>query len=68
MRTPKFKKFNIEAYKPGKSKINKIKKKNFEKLEKITRIFFNERRKINKKKIIKNFSVSKIKKYNLENL
>ncbi|MEC8074265.1 MAG: 16S rRNA (adenine(1518)-N(6)/adenine(1519)-N(6))-dimethyltransferase RsmA [Pseudomonadota bacterium] len=49
-------------------KINKIKKKNFEKLEKITRIFFNERRKINKKKIIKNFSVSKIKKYNLENL
>ena len=26
MSTPKFKKFNIEAYKPGKSKINKIKK------------------------------------------
>ena len=24
MSTPKFKKFNIEAYKPGKSKINKI--------------------------------------------
>ncbi len=49
-------------------KINKIKKKNFDKLEKITRIFFNERRKINKKKIIRNFSVSKIEKYNLENL
>jgi histidinol-phosphate aminotransferase len=26
MTTPKFKKFNIEAYKPGKSKIKKIKK------------------------------------------
>ena len=26
MSTPKFKKFNIEAYKPGKSKINKINK------------------------------------------
>ena len=47
-------------------KINKIKKNNFEKLEKITRIFFNERRKKNKKKIINNFSVSQIRKYNLE--
>jgi len=47
-------------------KINKIKKNNFEKLEKITRIFFNERRKKNKKKIIKNFSSYQIKKYNLE--
>ena len=46
--------------------INKIKKNNFEKLEKITRIFFNERRKKNRKKIITNFSVSQIKKYNLE--
>ena len=26
MTTPKFKKFNIEAYKPGKSKIKKLKK------------------------------------------
>ena len=26
MTTPKFKKFNIEAYKPGKSKIRKLKK------------------------------------------
>ena len=26
MTVPKFKKFNIEAYKPGKSKINKLKK------------------------------------------
>ena len=26
MTTPKFKRFNIEAYKPGKSKINKLKK------------------------------------------
>ena len=26
MSTPKFKKFNIEAYKPGKSKIRKLKK------------------------------------------
>ena len=47
-------------------KINKIKNNSFEKLEKITKIFFNERRKKNKKKIIKNFSVSQIKKYNLE--
>ena len=47
-------------------KINKIKKDNFIKLEKITRIFFNERRKKNKKKIIKNFSDSQIKKCNLE--
>lgn len=47
-------------------KINKIKKNNFEKLEKITRIFFNERRKKNKKKITNNFSVSQIRKYNLE--
>ena len=47
-------------------KINKIKKNNFIKLEKITRIFFNERRKKNKKKIIKNFSDSQIKKCNLE--
>ena len=49
-------------------KINKIKNNSFEKLEKITKIFFNERRKKNKKKIIKNFSVSQIKKYNLEQL
>ena len=47
-------------------KNNKIKNNSFEKLEKITKIFFNERRKKNKKKIIKNFSVSQIKKYNLE--
>ena len=47
-------------------KINKIKKDNFIKLEKITRIFFNERRKNYKKKIIKNFSDSQIKKCNLE--
>ena len=49
-------------------KINKIKNNSFEKLEKITKIFFNERRKKNKKKIIKNFSVSQIRKYNLEQL
>ncbi len=49
-------------------KINKIKKGNFDKLEKITRIFFNERRKMNKKKIINNFSENKIKRYNLESL
>ena len=47
-------------------KISKIDKNNFDKLEKITRIFFNERRKKNKKKIIKNFSENHIKKYNLE--
>ena len=47
-------------------KINKIKKNNFEKLEKITRIFFNERRKKIKKKIIKNFTITQIKKFNLE--
>ena len=47
---------------------NKIKKNNFEKLEKITRIFFNERRKKNRKKILKNFSNSQIKKYDLEKL
>ena len=47
-------------------KINKLKKENFEKLQKITRIFFNERRKKNKKKIIQNFSKAQIKKYNLE--
>jgi len=49
-------------------KKNKIKKNNFEKLERITRIFFNERRKKNKKKILKNFSNDKIKKYDLERL
>jgi len=49
-------------------KKNKIKKNNFEKLERITRIFFNERRKKNKKKILKNFSNEKIKKYDLESL
>ncbi len=47
-------------------RVKKIKKNKFEKLEKITRIFFNERRKKNKNKIINNFSVSQIKKYNLE--
>ena len=47
-------------------RVKKIKKNKFKKLKKITRIFFNERRKKNKKKIINNFSVSQIKKYNLE--
>ena len=48
-------------------KINKIKKNNFEKLEKITRIFFNERRKKNKKKIIKIFLLVKLKNIILKN-
>lgn len=47
-------------------KINKIKKTKIKNLEKITKIFFNERRKINLKKIKKNFSGDQIKKWNLE--
>ena len=43
MTIPKFKKFNIEAYKPGKSKIKKLKK--------IINIFFN----IDKKYYIKSY-------------
>ena len=49
-------------------KKNKIKKKNFNKLEKLTKIFFNERRKKNKKKILKHFSNEQIIKYELEKL
>ena len=49
-------------------KVNKVKKNNFKKLEKITRIFFNERRKKNKKKIIKNFLPKHIKECDLEKL
>ncbi len=49
-------------------KINKVKKNKFDKLEALTRMFFNERRKKNKKKIIKNFTNTNIKKYNLEKL
>ena len=47
-------------------KENKIKSNNFIKLEKLTRLFFNERRKKNKKKIIKIFSGNQIIKHNLE--
>ena len=47
-------------------KENKIKSNNFTILEKLTRIFFNERRKKNKKKIIKVFSDDQILKYNLK--
>ena len=49
-------------------KINKIKRNSFKKLEKITKFFFNERRKINKKKIIQNFSIKQIEKFNLHKL
>ena len=47
-------------------KENKIKSNNFTILEKLTRIFFNERRKKNKKKIIKVFSDDQILEYNLK--
>lgn len=48
---------------------NKLKRKiNFHSLEKITNIFFNTRRKINNKKIKKNFSETVIKNNNLERL
>ena len=47
-------------------KENKIKSNNFTTLEKLTRIFFNERRKKNKKKIIKVFSDDQILEYNLK--
>lgn len=47
-------------------KNNKIKKNNFEKLEQITSIFFNERRKKNEKKFKKIFSDQLIKKYNFD--
>ena len=47
-------------------KKNKIKSENFSNLEKITLNFFNERRKINKKKIEKNFSKRLIDKWKLE--
>ena len=47
-------------------KKNKIKSNNFIILEKLTRIFFNERRKKNKKKIIKVFSDDQILEHNLE--
>jgi len=49
-------------------KIDKIKKNNFEKLEKLTKFFFSERRKKNKKKIIKYFTPNQIEKHNLEKL
>ena len=49
-------------------KKNQNKKKNFVKLEKLTKIFFNERRKKNKKKILKHFSNEQIIKYELEKL
>ena len=48
-------------------KKNKIKDKNFHKLEKITQIFFNERRKINTKKINKIFTQDQINKWKLYN-
>tara|TARA_B100001093_G_C26267716_1_gene775536 strand:- start:145 stop:537 length:393 start_codon:yes stop_codon:yes gene_type:complete len=47
-------------------KENKIKSNNFIKLEKLTRLFFNERRKKNKKKIIKIFSDNQIIEHNLK--
>ena len=47
-------------------KENKIKPNKFITLEKLTRIFFNERRKKNKKKIIKVFSDDQILEYNLK--
>jgi 16S rRNA (adenine1518-N6/adenine1519-N6)-dimethyltransferase len=47
-------------------KENKIKPNNFIALEKLTRIFFNERRKKNKKKIIKFFSDDQILEHNLK--
>ena len=47
---------------------NKIKEGNFKKLEKLTNIFFNERRKKNKKKIVNNFSNNQIKDFNLDQL
>jgi len=47
-------------------KTNKIKKDDFSKLEKITFIFFNEKRKKNIKKIKKNFNFDQIKNNNLE--
>lgn len=49
-------------------KENKINKNDFNKLKKITSFFFNERRKINKKKIEKLFGKEKISKYKLEKL
>lgn len=47
-------------------KKNKIKKQNLSKLEEITTLFFNERRKKNANKIKKLFNEKIIKKYNLE--
>jgi len=47
-------------------KKNKIKKDEFIKLEKLTSLFFNERRKKNKKKIKKIFTDLKIKQFNLD--
>ena len=49
-------------------KTNKISKKNFTKLEKVTQFFFNERRKKNEKKIKKIFSSSQISNYNFDKL
>jgi len=49
-------------------KTNKIRKKNFTKLEKVTQFFFNERRKKNEKKIKKIFSSSQISNYNFDKL
>lgn len=49
-----------------KLKKNKIKKEKFNKLQKITSFFFNERRKKNKKKFLKFFSKEQIMQHNLE--